>query len=51
MALLLEPVKGTKGDRENILMCLRSDKEKKLQKQDEERIEKAIVKYYPNEKI
>ncbi|MCI7792198.1 MAG: polysaccharide pyruvyl transferase family protein [Lachnospiraceae bacterium] len=51
MALLLEPVKGTKGDRENILMCLRSDKEKKLQKQDEERIEKAIVKYYLNEKI
>lgn len=51
MALLLKPVNGTKKDRNDILMCLRSDKEKKLQEQDIDQIKEMIKKYYPNEKF
>lgn len=49
MALLLEAVKGTEKDRNGILMCLRADKEKKLQTQDTDRMKEMITKYYPNE--
>ena len=51
MALLLNTACETEKVRKNILMCLRSDKEKNLTKNDLEKIEATLKKYCPNEEL
>lgn len=51
MALRLDSIKGNIANKKNILLCLRSDKEKSLKEQDEYRIKEVIKKYYPKEKF
>lgn len=51
MALLLEPVKNGSRRRENVLFCMRSDKEKALQAAEEEQLIKAVKKYFASEDI